>query len=250
MPTCNSCGTVVVSDAQLARLVQRHFVGLPRQRIAFAIALAESCGGHSDAWNCTGEDSRGLWQINVAPGANSDLLALGNLFNSEVNARAARIVHDRNGGWCPWSVYEEFCSSQHTGAYRNFLPRAAAALPSEPPNGRTEPPPWHFGGRICNQQGIRGALLRLIGTGRVTLAQAERLLPDFNNDVLRWATALGFSHAEVQALEVHCAAAEPPPPRPAPELVPNLAPLAAIALIVGGSFLLSTRSMTKPKPVV
>ena len=129
----------VISDSALAALVRRHFGDLPlgTQRFAFAIALAES-GGHIEAWNRSGEDSRGLWQINVGPGANTDMAAW-DLFDPDVNARAARVIHDRNSGWCPWSVYEEWCSRGHTGSYRTYLPRARAALPE--PGPAPGPPP-------------------------------------------------------------------------------------------------------------
>lgn len=67
---------------------------------AAGIAYFES-GYRPEAHNTNGEDSRGLWQINVVPAANPDLLALGDLFDPDVNAQAARIVWERQG-WAAW----------------------------------------------------------------------------------------------------------------------------------------------------
>lgn len=67
---------------------------------AAAIAGGES-SFYPGANNTAGEDSRGLWQINVGPGANTDLLALGDLYDPRTNAKAARIVWERQG-WRAW----------------------------------------------------------------------------------------------------------------------------------------------------
>lgn len=67
---------------------------------AAAIAGGESSFNPA-AHNTAGEDSRGLWQINVVPQANIDLLALGDLFDPRTNAKAARIVWERQG-WRAW----------------------------------------------------------------------------------------------------------------------------------------------------
>lgn len=53
------------------------------------------------AHNTNGEDSRGLFQINVGPGGNPDLLSLGDLFDPSTNVQAARIVWERQG-WAAW----------------------------------------------------------------------------------------------------------------------------------------------------
>jgi len=52
------------------------------------------------AHNTAGEDSRGLWQINIGPGANTDLAHM-NLFDPVQNAEAAVIVWKRQG-WRAW----------------------------------------------------------------------------------------------------------------------------------------------------
>lgn len=76
-----------------------------------AIALAES-GGDPNAHNTSGEDSRGLWQINVA--ANTDLRGM-NLFDPRTNAKAAKIIYDRQG-LRAWSVFKSGAYQQHMGA--------------------------------------------------------------------------------------------------------------------------------------
>ena len=52
------------------------------------------------AHNTNGEDSRGLWQINIGPGANTDM-ASWDLFDPFVNGRAAAIILKRQG-WRAW----------------------------------------------------------------------------------------------------------------------------------------------------
>ena len=136
----------VLSDAQLADLVRRHWGDRPpfEQETAFAIALAES-GGNTLDHNTAGEDSRGLWQINVAPGANPQFLSW-DLYDPDTNAAAARILYDRWSGWCAWSTYDGACGPQHSATYLAYLPRAHAALaalqpPPVCPPGTTGTPP-------------------------------------------------------------------------------------------------------------
>lgn len=74
-------------------------------------AMVGSCesGWRADAWNRGGtggypvghEDSRGWFQINVNPNANSDL-AWMDLFDPVVNVQAAMIIWRRQG-WQAWS---------------------------------------------------------------------------------------------------------------------------------------------------
>lgn len=52
------------------------------------------------AWNNQGEDSRGLWQINVAAGAHPDLKR-DNLFDPQVNAYYAALIW-RHAAWTAW----------------------------------------------------------------------------------------------------------------------------------------------------
>lgn len=98
-----------MSGREIVGLAKR--AGLPNPQIMAAIALGES-GGNTAAHNTKGEDSRGLWQINIGPGANTDLAGM-DLFDPMVNARAAKIVLNRQG-LNAWTVYS-------TGIYRQFL---------------------------------------------------------------------------------------------------------------------------------
>lgn len=94
-----------------------------------AIALAES-GGNTGAHNPVGEDSRGLWQINVA--AHQDLAGV-DLSDPLENARAAYRVSGQGGNISPWTV-------THGGGDARYLQfrdeaQAAAQLAGDPPGG-------------------------------------------------------------------------------------------------------------------
>jgi hypothetical protein len=96
-------------------------------KIMAAIALAES-SGRANALNDdinTGDNSYGLWQINMIDYPDYKLgeerrgkLQLKDndeLFNPAVNVRAAKMIFDEQG-YDAWSVYK-------TGAYKKFLPK-------------------------------------------------------------------------------------------------------------------------------
>ena len=100
--------------------------------ILTAIALAES-SGKADAHNddrSTGDDSYGLWQINMLdepdyPMGKNRAAALGlsnyeELKDPSTNARAMKMIYDQQG-FEAWSVYKN-------GAYKQFLPDAKRAL--------------------------------------------------------------------------------------------------------------------------
>jgi hypothetical protein len=67
---------------------------------AVEVCFLES-GFRTDAWKKDGEDSRGLWQINVAEGAHPDL-AKTNLFDPMVNGWYAAVIW-RASGWSAWA---------------------------------------------------------------------------------------------------------------------------------------------------
>lgn len=80
-----------------------------------AIALAES-GGRPDAHNPRGEDSRGLWQINVAAHGSR----FGDLYDPLTNARAAFEVSQGGTDMRPWTTTHE--ANQGTPQdYRTYL---------------------------------------------------------------------------------------------------------------------------------
>ena len=87
-----------------------------------AIAMAES-GGETGAHNPTGEDSRGLWQINVAPNVRTNIW--GDLNDPEVNARAAYDISNHGLDMRPWTTTH--ASNAGTAAdYRTYLDDVSA----------------------------------------------------------------------------------------------------------------------------
>lgn len=96
--------------------------------IMAAIAMAESTGNsraHNQNWK-TGDNSYGLWQVNMlgemGPRRRQQFGIANNdaLFDPATNAMAAAQVY-RSQGFGAWSVYR-------SGAYRQFLPAAQAAM--------------------------------------------------------------------------------------------------------------------------
>src|SRR3954464_8268147 len=82
-----------------------------------AIALAES-GGRTNALADHGEHSEGLWQINVAGGVRGN--TFGNLYDPEVNARAAYEISHHGTDMRPWTTTHD--SNKGTSAdYRRYL---------------------------------------------------------------------------------------------------------------------------------
>lgn len=93
-----------------------------------AIALAES-GGRTNAHNpnrSTGDNSYGLWQINMIDNLGRErrrsygLKKDEDLWDPAINVRAAKKVHESQG-LNAWTVYR-------TGAYRQYLPETKRAL--------------------------------------------------------------------------------------------------------------------------
>lgn len=78
-----------------------------------AIALAES-RGETGAHNSLGEDSRGLWQINVDPNVRSN--DWGDLSDPLVNARAAYEISKHGTDMRPWTTTHEI----HRGTSRDY----------------------------------------------------------------------------------------------------------------------------------
>ena len=81
--------------------------------MAVAIALGES-GGDTNAHNpnsATGDNSYGLWQINMLGRLQAERLELfgissnEELFNPAINAKAAYILYKNRGNFGDWSVY-------------------------------------------------------------------------------------------------------------------------------------------------
>ena len=114
-------------QAKLRSLAQlASSAGFRREEIPVmvAIAMAESSGrasAHNDN-RSTGDDSYGLWQINMidelGPSRRRQFGIANNqaLFDPSTNARAAKAVRESQG-FGAWSVYR-------SGAYRQYLPAA------------------------------------------------------------------------------------------------------------------------------
>ena len=123
------------SPEQIARIAKT--AGIPDKHIPImvSIALAESGGDIGARYNPegnTGEDSYGLWQINMDPRYADERLKLfgidnkKELFDPVTNAKAAYEIFKLQG-FDAWTVYR-------TGKYRNFLPAAKKAA-----SARTQP---------------------------------------------------------------------------------------------------------------
>jgi len=87
-----------------------------------AIAMAES-GGETGAHNPNGEDSRGLWQINIAAGVRQNVW--GDLSDPNVNARAAYDISNHGLDMRPWTTTH----ASHAGTatdYRTYLDDVSA----------------------------------------------------------------------------------------------------------------------------
>lgn len=105
--------TTVYSAAQIASIARQ--AGFPESAIptAVAIALAESSGKPLDHNTnaLTGDDSYGLWQINmISPYGPSRRKAFGissnsQLFDPVTNAKAAMVLSNGGKNWKPWSTY-------------------------------------------------------------------------------------------------------------------------------------------------
>lgn len=92
-----------LTDRQLLRIEVTSLALLyfPLDQVDNAVNVAElESAFRTGAWNNDGEDSRGLWQINVGPGAHPDL-ADYNLFDPQVNAFFAARIYS-SSGWHAW----------------------------------------------------------------------------------------------------------------------------------------------------
>lgn len=119
----------MLSAQEIYRYARLAGFGPDQAQTMTAIALAES-GGSTGAHNAVGEDSRGLWQINVA--AHKDLAGV-DLSDPLENARAAFRVSGQGANISPWTV-------THGGGGARYLQfrdeaQAAAQLAGDLPGG-------------------------------------------------------------------------------------------------------------------
>ncbi|MBK7621726.1 MAG: transglycosylase SLT domain-containing protein [Kineosporiaceae bacterium] len=90
-----------------------------------AIALAES-SGNPRAHATQGEDSRGLWQINL----NAHTNHWGDLYDPVVNARAAYEISGGGKRLQPWSVTHA-ANAGTARDYRRYLTRRRCCRPGD-----------------------------------------------------------------------------------------------------------------------
>jgi len=73
----------------------------PLEQVDNAVDIAKlESAWNTGAWNPRGEDSRGLWQINVSEAAHPQY-AVYNLFDPQINAYFAALIW-RAAGWAAW----------------------------------------------------------------------------------------------------------------------------------------------------
>jgi LysM repeat protein len=103
--------------------------------VAVKVAMAES-GGNTDAHNPYGEDSRGLWQINVRAHGSP----WGNLYDPVTNAKAMCDISKGGTSWGPWTTYTK-------GLYLNQpgYTGSAPVTPPTPPKPSATPTPTPSG---------------------------------------------------------------------------------------------------------
>lgn len=148
----------------------------PETAVIFvAIAGAESnwrlnASGDASAssYACNGYCSWGPWQINICAhyGWLKDVVGSANpcairdwlIASYENSALAAVTVWQRAGNsFCPWTVYEESCSSRHNGRYRNYLAQAQAAV-NEALQAQLAPPMVHGFFQCINEKTVAVSL--------------------------------------------------------------------------------------------
>lgn len=103
---------------------------------AIAVALAES-NGNPSAHNTNGEDSRGLWQINVAAHPQ---YASYNLYDPLTNAQVAYAISSGGTSWTAWSTYLN-------GAYLGYWSQAQQLAGV---SGSSAPPPTGGSPSVAN----------------------------------------------------------------------------------------------------
>lgn len=121
----------MASQSEIYTLALAQGLSPSAAKTAAAIAMAES-GGNPRAHNGnagTGDDSYGLWQINMlgalgpARRAQLGLSSNDQLFDPVTNAKAMRMISSTGTNFQPWSVYK-------SGAYQKYMGADVADDPS------------------------------------------------------------------------------------------------------------------------
>lgn len=95
---------------------------------ALAVAMAES-SLDSFAHATKGEDSRGLFQINVAPGAHPQL-AVDNLYDPLTNAEQAYAISNGGTNWSAWTTWTGGKAQSLMGQAAAYITNAVGASPA------------------------------------------------------------------------------------------------------------------------
>lgn len=143
MPQAQTAGQSTLSAEQIGAVAWNAGIhDEPTMARAIAIALAES-GGNARAYNgnrATGDDSYGLWQINMlgsmgpARRRQFDISSNEELYDPQKNAQAMWILSNHGKNWAPWSAFKNNSYMQHinTGkaAAKKIVEKAQAAGPN------------------------------------------------------------------------------------------------------------------------
>lgn len=147
-----------------------------KAKVAAAIAMAES-GGNPKSHNTdssTGDNSYGLWQINMlgtlgpARRAQFGLKSNDDLFDPEVNARVMSEMSKQGQDFSPWSTYKR-------GNYKAYMDFTAKDLLN----------PWEFGSKVgaraAEGAGNVGDTYDALATGAKAVVKAGAWLSDTKN---------------------------------------------------------------------
>lgn len=123
-----------ISDSAIAGFAVGAGLSGDAVAIAVAVAIAESGGDPNNhtVSSITGDDSYGLWQINMIGAEGVDrrkrfgLQSNDQLFDPAVNARVMASMSNNGKSWTAWTTYTR-------GTYRMYLSRGQAAA-----SGQTE----------------------------------------------------------------------------------------------------------------
>lgn len=117
---------VQLTDAQIAGAAKSAGFSGNALVIAVAVALAESSGNARAHNKIPPDNSYGLWQINMLGDMGPErrkkfgISSNDELFNPNVNAKAAYAISNGGKNWRPWSTYL-------FGNYLAYMPRARKA---------------------------------------------------------------------------------------------------------------------------
>lgn len=105
--------------------------GWPESELGNALGVISlESGGNPNAHNTSGEDSRGLFQINVGPGAHTQWAGL-NLYDPAINASRARELYTWAGNWRDWWNAAGILGLPPRGTYRHAIEEYASLANKE-----------------------------------------------------------------------------------------------------------------------